>query len=481
MRKAMPNFMKKCFSRRCRPGIPGAILFFVLFSLQMGSCVDVDNTFGTEYIPDNQIMRVLRDSSFRINTYNVTTTDSVVSDGMTYNYIGGYHDPLTGAAVDAGLIFQIQKPLFSNDSLFRTRPVVDSAFLRFYVADWLGKTEVEQTFDLYELTEPVYQDSVYYANFDPTSILESAPLLSFTVSGKENIAYDLMGHPLLDRLMDTTGYTTDDLFRERFKGFYIKPRQTMADASLGRIYLPASGITIHYRYYVEKGDSMSTAQSAYYEVYPPYTTTSSSSSTGFVTIPSVNQSINVVTHDFSNVKPEVRLNDRTTPPPMTYIQGFGGIKTYLEFTRESIDALKAKVRAAGFTDVAVNKAKLLFHCPARTPEELDNQYGRLGMYLDYSTFYYIPDYNYPYEIENRGDLPYGGYLNRSRFLYEMDITTYVQRLFREGYDANKVYLGPAVGDDMSLTDYTRNLRSFALYGAGSTEPPLLVITYTMIR
>ncbi len=470
MRKAMPNFMRKCFNKGCRPGIPGALLFFVLFSFQLGSCVDVDNSFGTEYIPDNQIMRVLRDSSFRINTYNVTT-DSVFSSGHNYNYIGGYHDSLTGSRLDAGLVFQIQKASFDSDSLFRTRPEVDSAFLRLSVSSWLGKTDEEQTFDLYELTEPIYQDSLYYSDFDPTPILESSPLLSFTISGEEKISFDLMGHPLLDRLMDTTGYTTDDLFRERFKGFYLKPRETMKDASLAMIDLYNSFLSIHYRYYVEKGDSMSAVQNAYYLISPPIA--------GYQT---ANQSINVVTHDFSNVKPEVRLNDLTEPVPTTYIQGFGGIKTTLEFTQESVAALKEKVRAAGFTDIAVNKAKLQIRFPARDPEVLDGMHRRLGMYYDYNRFFFIPDFDYLYEIAYETDLVYGGYKNRSQFFYEMDITTYVQRLFREGYDNNSIYLGPAIGnEEAGYPDYSRDLHSFALNGTGSAEPPLLVITYTMIR
>jgi hypothetical protein len=466
----MPNFMKKCFNKGCRTGIPGAILFFVLFSMQMGSCVEVDNTFGTEYIPDNQIMRVLRDSTFRIDTYNVTN-DSLVTSGMLSGYIGGYHDPLSGSAVDAGLIFQIE-PLSDPDSLVRPQLQIDSAFLVLGITDRFGKTDVEQTFDLYELTRPIHYDSVYYNRFDPTPILESSPLLNFTLSGDETaIKYDLKGLPLIDRLIDTANYRDYKTLREQFEGFYIKPRQAMQDAALHRVDLSLStttsnGIWLYYRYYVEKGDSMSSTKTAFYRVDPPSTDK-----------PTVNQSVNVVTHDFSNVKPEVRLNDRSVPVPTTYMQGFAGIKTSFEFTRESVDALKEKVKAAGFTDLVVNKAKLQIRIPERDPERLDRlegAYGRLGMFYDYNKLDYIPDFNYVYEAYNQTTLPYGGYLNRSRYLYEMDITTYVQRLFREGYDQNSIDLAP----DPS---YAYALDAFALNGSASTEPPLLVITYTMIR
>jgi hypothetical protein len=443
--------------------VAGAILFFVLFSFQLGSCVDVDDTFGTEYIPAGQIMRILRDSSLRINTYNVTT-DSVVSSGMTTNYIGGFHDPLTGSAVDAGLIFQIHRAVFANDSLFGTAPVADSAFLTFAIADQLGKPEVAQTFDLYELTEPVYPDSTYYNDFDPAPITASTPLLSFTISGdEEKVVCDLSGHPLLVRLMDTTGYTSNTRFRERFKGFYLKPRTAMQDASLRLVDLASSSLLIYYRHLDEGVDTMSSTMVASYPVYPASTNS--------------NQSISIVSHDFSLVKPEVRLNDLTVPVPVTYMQGFGGIKTYFEFTKESVDALKAKAVAAGFSGIAVNKAKLQVSFPTRDPEVLDRLYGRLGMFYDYDALRYIPDFNYANEALYETALPYGGYVNRSRFLYEMDITTYVQRLFRENYDQNKVYLTPAVG----IAPYAQALASYALNGSASATPPLLVITYTMIR
>lgn len=450
--------MKKCFSK----GVPGAALFFALLAIHLGSCVEVDNTFGTEYIPDGQIMRVLRDSSMRIDTYNVTT-DSVLSSGSADNYIGGYHDPLTGSRVDAGLIVQLQRMKFSTDSLFRTAPVADSAYLILSIADVMGRSDVAQTFDLYELTEALSPDSLYYSDFDPEPIREASPLLSFTLTGKEDeFRYDLSGHPLLARLMDTTGYTTDALFRERFKGFYIKPREAMQDGALRLVDLSLSGIRIWYRYHVEAGDSMSTTNLASYTIYPTK---------------GINQTVAVVRHDFSHVSPALRLDDLTVPVSRTYMQGFGGIKTYLEFSEESIEALKAKVRAAGFSSLAINKAKLQIHVPARDPDSLDYLYGRLGMYLDYDKLWYIPDFDYVYEAQYDTDLPYGGYLNRSRYLYEMDITTYVQRLFREGYERNGVYLAPAVG----VVSYNQALSSFALDGIGSAEPPLLVITYTMIR
>jgi len=462
MPKAMPNFMKKCFSSGYRPGVPGAILFFSLLAVQLGSCVEVDNTFGTEYIPDGQIMRVLRDSSMHIDTYNVTT-DSVYSSGTASAYIGGYHDPLTGSRVDAGLLVQLQRFGFSTDSMYRTSPVADSAYLVLSISDVMGRSDVSQTFDLYELTEAISPDSVYYSDFDPEPIRESSPLLSFTLTGKQDeFRYDLSGHPLLARLMDTTGYTTDAGFRERFKGLYIKPREAMQDGALRLIDLSGSGVRIWYRYYVEKGDSMSTTNIASYSIYPTK---------------DISQSVAVVRHDFSNVSPALRLDDRTVPVSRTYMQGYGGIKTYLEFSEESIAALKERVRAAGFSSLAINKAKLQVYIPARDPDSLDYHYGRLGMFYDYDNLRYIPDFNYVYEATYETELPYGGYLNRSRYLYEMDITTYVQRLFREGYEYNGVYLTPAVGTE----DYSLALSSFALDGTGSAAPPLLVITYTMIR
>ena len=468
MRTVMPNFMTEYFNRnhtggraRRRSISAGAVLAALFFPLLAAvSCIKADDSLGVGLIPEDERLSLRRDSSFRIETYNVTV-DSIIASGMQTNYVGSRVDPVTGA-VRGGLVFQMSAASFGNDSLFGTTPTIDSLFIRFGISDTYGKTSVEQTFDVYVLTERVYWDSVYYTDFDPTPIVGETPLFSFQHSGDADyVVKRIENADFISRLADTTGYTVDSLFKKRFKGFYLKA-QGDADAALYAVDMTDSYFIAHYHNKDAKPDTtyamyriMPNLPSSYYYTY--------------------NQCINVLDYDFAGVDPELHLDDPEHPAVTAYVQGYGGIQTRLHFTKESVDALKAKATAAGYSEIAVNKAVLQFPFPTRDPEAMDDMYGRLGMYLDFKTFDPIPDYSY--YMENNGYyISYGGYINRSRYMYEMDITYYVQRLLREDYEKRDVMLAPSASE-AELHKFDESVLS----GSESAEPPLLIITYTMIK
>ena len=473
MRQVMLNSMKKYCSRARGAGAVRAFILSIFLSAALTACETVDNTFGNDYIPNDQMMQVARDSSLQIKTYNITA-DSIYSALNDANYFGSYHDAVVGS-VSTSFIGLLRRPFQSSDSTFDKNPVIDSAFIYFNLyGDILGKSEVEQTFEIYELKEQVYRDSAYYSNFDPTPIIESTPLFTFTHSGDGGqIKYEVTDPAFRARLLDTTGYWSDSTFHKRFKGFYIKPVQPHQDAAIYSVSLNNSTMLVYYH------NDQTPADTSYYTNYPfsVFYTDSYYGTTYYYDT----QAINMIDFDYTNADPALRLDDRSEPVAKTYIQAYGGVQTSLEFTKESIDALKAKVKAAGYRSMVINKAKLEYFYPTRNPDDLDRMLGRLGMYYDYYTGETIPDFNLTYESYNSNYSSYGGFINRSRFLYEMDITMYVQRLLREDADDEdrSVVLGPAVGP---LLDNSLLLtQPVPLDGYGSATPPRVVLTYTMIR
>lgn len=473
MRIVMPNFMRKSYRNtflRMAAGVVLCLLFVVAFP----ACVDVDNTFGKEYLPNDQYAKVVRDSTFTVKTYNVTSPDSLIMSGLTYTIFGSMKDEAAGTSVSAGVLFQMRTPTFKNaDSLYGVNPVIDSALLTLNLVDWAGKIEEEQDFEVFELTERIWVDSTYYADFDADAIREPAPLFEFKHSGEENIEYWVENQDFLDRLLDTTGYWRDSLFKERFKGFYLRPKTAHEDGAMYQLDLDYSSLQVFYH----NENSTPDTTYVYYNFYQNWGGYNS------------NQSINVVDWDFSGVNPDLNLDDPESPAAKTFVQSYGGILTKLEFTEDSVESLKQKVKEAGYSKLAINKAKLEIFYPARTPELLDDMHTRLGMYLDYRYTQTIADFDANTEIymrlmqsSNSYVLPYGGLINRSLFHYEMDITGYVQNLFSENYDKREVILGPtyeADGRNAGTSFY--NINTSALDGFASEEPIRLVITYTMLR
>jgi hypothetical protein len=455
-----------------------ALLFGALFLLGgMFSCMEVDNTFGSEYIPGDHYMKIERDSSFQIKTYNVSAPDSVIASTLSLNLLGGYKNEKTGVSIDAGIVFQLEKPLafHQNDSLYGSHPVIDSVKLQMYVADMMGPQDVEQTFDLYELNERIYLDSTYYFDYDPTPYMPAEPLASVVLKGKQSIDFRIEDPDFLRRLADTTGYSADSLFKKRFKSFYLKPRTAHADAAMYQVNLSYSSQLLSYYHNDEFPD---TALRATYSMAPFMIEDSYNTP--------YNQTINIVDRDYSGVLPGIRLDEATTVS-RTFVESYGGIQTKLEFSKESVAALKEKAREAGYKDVAINKALLQVYYPARDQQSRDELPSRLGMYYNFAKRTGTADYNWQAEYQtllsgSTAALLYDGWIKPSRYLYQMDITYYVQRLMQEGFDKFEVYLGPSYETPVvgSANNWS-NMYTAELAGYGSDTPLLLVLTYTLIK
>ena len=70
-------------------------------------------------------------------------------------------------------------------------------------------------------------------------------------------------------------------------------------------------------------------------------------------------------------------------------------------------------------------------------EQMDASQSRLGLYTNYKKLSGITDYAYAYEKPHSTTLTYGGYINRSRGCYVMDITGHVQSMWNYYQEAVK--------------------------------------------
>ena len=124
-------------------------------------------------------------------------------------------------------------------------------------------------------------------------------------------------------------------------------------------------------------------------------------------------------------------------------------------------------------------------------EAMNKSIHRLGLYTDYKN--YTPVLDYMYEQEASLELDYNGYLNRSKALYEMNISAYIQELMNAllalEEDANgnvdlskllaprTIYIAPDVDNQFTLS---RSILqgSDHLLNKASVE---LNLTYTLVK
>lgn len=363
------------------------------------------------------------------------------------------------------------------------------------------------------------RDTTFYLGFDPTAvqtdddpalrIIGDEVLFTFELGGDKGPSTTAVtmqpteaGKKFVKRLMlqgedyregdpiDYSVYSIDSLeyFVDRFKGLYIVPTSRFSSsengATKGTIYatdLSATGLSIFGRNRREEDPALikDTIGMVYY-FYDSY-----QSEYG-------NVSANAFRHEYEVASSPAKLDpeqiDETNPDrpenPRIYVEGMGGVVTELTLTQEFFDELDALIEAENalsekdFNTLAFSQALVSIYFPSslydwtlidpanpgRLIEEMNSAPSRLGLYTDYKRLTAIADYQYVYEQSYSQAIAYGGYINRSRGCYVMDITAYMQGVWNnylrerraaESEDravdlanvANRtIYLGPSAYD-----------------------------------
>lgn len=320
-------------------------------------------------------------------------------------------------------------------------------------------------------------------------------------------------------------YSSEKKWQQKFHGIYIKPVLESVDKTKrGSLYsfdLKSSGLQLMGRNRNPKDPTLiQDTIGANYYFYDETLDGYRDDYGNFIEGPEdvLNISVNSIKHDYSGSlldgidfaaydKDGKKLpNSARDEVAECYVEGFAGVATEIYFTDEFLAELKrasyldpenadTKYRAVGINqcrlyvylkgadynwDENINNAHLL------TPL-MNNSITRLGSYIGYSKLNCIADYDPEYETTYNTELSYGGYLNRSRGCYEMDITGFMQRLYNyvnslekiEDYDETvtprAIYLGPE-----AISPYT--FKHTELQGSTSNRAPIhLEMTYTMVK
>ena len=478
-------------------------------------------------------------------------TDSLLSSNTGTGYMGVRRSDTLGLRT-AGFASTI---LFMNaideENGFGYMPIFDTMKLVLTVSDYGGDTLVPIRYKVYELKKSLVenvlkydaarnQDSVAYINCDMSGVYdESKPIFEFTFPQSdlaqgpstlmipmENTDYSwdfarrlmLIPDNYADANSDWDGYGRSDIevysddkkWSNKFYGLYIKPDLSSTPAnSQGAFYaldLSASGIMLQGRSRNPKDPRMiKDTVGMYYYFYD--------SESKF------NASANKIEHDYTKGltrTPILKAEDmdctksREERPMFStcYVEGLGGPATEVYITDALFDTmLELESSNDKYSKMGINQCILSIYVDNAdydwtitqgnssllTPL-LDKSFTRLGSYVDYNRFGYIIDYDYLYEKNYSTDLPYGGYLDRSRGCYTLNITAYIQMLYNyaksvrqedgsyafdendKGYVKRTFYVGVE-----ATSPYL--FKESVLQGVGGSlaAPMQLDLTYTLVK
>ena len=482
-----------------------AVTAVVLAMTTLASCTEVDDTLGSNLIPDNQQFKAgyiaLPEIGDRNPKKYVETrlfqTDSVLSANISYGYMGSMLNDTVGLRT-AGFLSQYASYYRVDSGYFGYRPIFDSIQLTLSINGYGKDTMSVQDFEVYEVIDNDYllqkpitegrtkRDSAFYIGFNPEavpylnnrSIISQEPLFTFKLGGETGPSTKAVtlnptekGREFISRLMlqsgehkgDYTIYNPDsvDKWTKAFKGIYIKPTtnpQTMTGGSTkGTIYstdLKSTSLSIYGRNRQKEDPTLikDTIGMVFY-MYDPQRT-------------DANMSINVIDRDYTLATSPAKLNpddirepaaggvDRRPENSRVYVEGMGGVTTEMRFTKEffmEMEQIIEKENALtgqNFSTMAFNQMLMEVYFPSsdyRWEEidpmnpgqligEMDSAPKRLGMYKNYKTLEPITDYPFTYEESYGITISYGGYVNRSRGCYMMDITSHAQEVWNNYLD-----------------------------------------------
>lgn len=470
----------KIFNRFLRTDAARLLVLAVMAAAATAACTTVDDSLGSNLIPENQQMLAgyttlprKGEKAARYVETRLFQTDSLVSSNLGYGYMGSELNDTLGLRT-AGFLTQFLDNMETfRPGFFGYKPFVDSALLRLSISQYGADTLTPQEYGIYEIVSNAYleenADTVFYLNFDPEKYVGKQPLFRFTFpDGKRtrpssaDIPLEITdeGAHFIKRLMLEEGpykgnysiYTSQDSlvqWLEEFKGLYIRPESDQTQSGKGTIYstdLTASTLTIYGRNRVEEDPSL--VQDTLRMNYIFYHTGSEVHG---------NVSVNTLRRDYAkgtmidpaNAKePAPGSEDTRQPDSRLIVEGMGGVATEITFTQRFFDELEDLIAGAQdgqeYSTLAFSQVRMLIYFsgsdydpsaidpanPGRLIAEMDTAPQRIGLYTDYKKLTPVADYNYTAEKQYTSyTSAYDGYLKRSRGCYAMDITGHVQALW----------------------------------------------------
>lgn len=413
-------------------------------------------------------------------------TDSLLSSNTGSGYIGVRRSDTLGLRTAGFASTILYMNALDKEDGFGYMPIFDTMKLVLTVKDYGGDTLVPIRYKVYELQKSLAenvlkhdvsrnQDSVAYINCDLSPVYdESKPIFEFTFPQSElaqgpstvmlpmestEYSWDFARRLMLipdnyaDANSDWDGYgrsdieiySDDEKWSNKFYGLYIKPDLSETPSNRqGAFYaldLSASGIMLQGRSRNPKDPTMiKDTVGMYYYFYD--------SESKF------NASAIKVEHDYTKGltrTPILKAEDMDCTKPREerpmfstcYVEGLGGPATEIYITDAMFDTmLELESANANYKKMGINQCILSIYVEnadydwtitqgssALLTPLLDKSFTRLGSYVDYNRFGYIADYDYLYEKNYSSELPYGGYLDRSRGCYTLNITAYMQSLY----------------------------------------------------
>jgi hypothetical protein len=419
----------------------------------ISSCQMSDKELGTDILPPGDNVEVYHDTIFEINAYPIKGEPLITSEiyyaTNRVMLLGSLEDTIFGKST-ASAITQFNSPA---SFIPAGNMEIDSLFLALYIRDFIGDKDQDLTLSVYEFTDRLYMDSLYYSDYDAEGKYNPVPLVQQIITPEDGQTYELLikDQDFIDKFLaiqsDTNYFYNDSIFKDYFNGLYITAEPVSQEGTMARIELANTKTRLTMKYANDSTEVDSTAERDFR--YAHFTINEFSS-----------QKINMFEHDFSGTRLGQIINDENAITPYSYVEGMAGVNTRFSFAnlQEWMDQ----------NPVIINSATLVFDV---VPEEqsgilYDNLPNRLMIktLLDDNSLEQIYDFNVLWSNDaTQQATRFGGY-KKAESLGLFSDTTYTYQ-FRMGLHFQAMLDGTKSDNDfvLQVSDGLINPRNAVLW------------------
>ncbi len=331
-----------------------AALLFVLVS-----CEPENGKLGIDLFPPSDTILVYTDTIYDIDARLVTSPPVFTSVNFAnlnsdrIFLLGALNDTITGQS-RADIATQVTFTAMGNFGADPTK--VDSLRMLLYCKDVVGDTSQDMRILIYELTEKLSADEVYYSDYDIEGKYDPLPLVDEVISPKENTFYnfDITNVDFRDRIWQAirdSAFLSVDSIKQKFYGFYITSEVTGDSHLMAKMGL-ANPISRFGFKYVHDSVSIDTVEAEdwdwYHMNFNEYYT----------------QKVNMFHHDFSGIAIAEKLDNPAASVPVLYAQGMAGVNVQL--------SIPGFDRYLDSTGISINSARLVFEVLPDTISGIDS-------------------------------------------------------------------------------------------------------------
>ncbi|HDR68492.1 MAG TPA: DUF4270 family protein, partial [Bacteroidaceae bacterium] len=286
--------------------------FFLLLALiVLGgyACRTDENELGRDLLPPGDNIFVFYDALDDILTYPVARIPYSISENR-YNpqstrlfLLGNKRDTLSGFS-KADIVTQFNP---TSGFVFGPNMRVDSVVLYLYFNESIADIIKPVNIKVYELTERIYMDSVYYTDFDITGKISPEPIAEKKIIPADSTVFEFVieSAEFINKFINPpndTLFYSDSLFKDYFNGLYITSEDLPEGGFFSKVHLSNNNTKLSIKY-ANDSTAIDTLP-GYNYVWRTFSINEYSS-----------QKINIFKHDFSGTTFETILNNPDSKSP----------------------------------------------------------------------------------------------------------------------------------------------------------------------